>query len=312
MPSIRYAFQRVILAIPVLFGVSVLTFMMLHLVPGDPVAAMFVGQGGGAKEAQMEKVREQLGLNDPLPVQYINYVRNVVQGDFGRSIRTNEPVSTMITRNLPPTLQLTLASMCLAIVLGVTLGVIAAVKRGTVVDNATMMVALAGVSMPSFWLGLLLISIFAIRLDWFPIIGGTGLRGLVLPAFSLGFAAAAIIARMVRSSLLEVLGENYIVTARAKGLVERRVIVRHALRNAAIPVLTIVGLQFGGLLAGAVIVESVFSRQGIGRMLVSSLQSRDFPVAQGGVLFVAAVYVLVNLLVDLLYGVVDPRIAVEH
>ncbi len=310
MPSFRYALQRLVLAVPVLFGVSVLTFMMLHLVPGDPVAAMFIGQGG-AKAEQMEQVREQLGLNDPIPVQYFNYMKNVAQGDFGRSIRTNEPVSKMISRNLPPTLQLTIASMALAILLGVTLGVIAAVKRGTIVDNATMMVALAGVSMPSFWLGLLLISVFSIRLSWFPIIGGIGWRGLALPAIALGFAAAAIIARMVRSSLLEVLGENYIVTARAKGLIERRVIVRHALRNAAIPVLTIIGLQFGGLLAGAVIVESVFSRQGIGRMLVNALQSRDFPVAQGGVLFVATVYVLVNLLVDLLYGIVDPRIAVE-
>lgn len=302
-----YAVQRLILAIPVLIGVSVLTFLMLHLVPGDPVAAMFIGQGG-ARAEQLEQVREQLGLNDPLPVQYADYITGVLQGDLGRSIRTNEPVSEMITRNFPPTLQLTLASMGLAIVLGVVLGVIAAIKRGTIIDNLTMMVALAGVSMPSFWLGLLLISVFSIRLGWFPIIGGNDWKGLVLPALALGFAAAAIIARMVRSSLLEVLGENYIVTARAKGLAERRVIVRHAFRNAAIPVITIMGLQFGGLLAGAVIVETVFSRQGIGRMLVNALQSRDFPVAQGGVLFVATVYVLVNLVVDLLYGVVDPRI----
>ena len=306
-----YAIQRLILAVPVLIGVSVLTFLMLHFVPGDPVAAMFIGQGG-AKAEQLEEVREELGLNDPLPVQYINYMKGVVQGDLGRSIRTNEPVNEMIQRNFPPTLQLTLASMGLAIVLGVALGVIAAIKRGTIIDNLTMVVALAGVSMPSFWLGLLLISVFSIRLGWFPIIGGSGWEGLALPALALGFAAAAIIARMVRSSLLEVLGENYIVTARAKGLAERRVIVRHAFRNAAIPVLTIMGLQFGGLLAGAVIVETVFSRQGLGRMLVNALQSRDFPVAQGGVLFVAVVYVLVNLLVDLLYGVVDPRIQAER
>ncbi len=307
----RYALQRLLFAVPVLFGVSVLTFLMLHLVPGDPVAAMFIGQGGGAKAEQMETVREQLGLNDPLPVQYVTYMKNVFQGDLGRSIRTNEPVAEMITRNFPPTMQLTLASMGLAIGLGVTLGVIAAINRGKIVDNLVMLVALAGVSMPSFWLGLLLISLFSIWLGWFPIIGGSGWRGLALPALALGFAAAAIIARMVRSSLLEVLGENYIVTARAKGIGERLVIVRHALRNAAIPVLTIVGLQFGGLLAGAVVVEQVFSRQGIGRMLVSALQSRDFPVAQGGVLFVAVVYVLVNLFVDLLYGVVDPRISVD-
>ena len=181
-------------------------------------------------------------------------------------------------------------------------------RKRTVRMAFVMLVGLAGVSMPSFWLGLLLISVFSIRLHWLPIIGGDSLKGLILPAFALGFAAAATIARMVRSSVLEVLSEQYIVTARAKGLNERRIIIRHALRNAMIPVLTVVGLQFGGLLAGAVIIEQVFARQGIGRMLVTALQGRDFPVAQGGVLFVASVYVIVNLLVDLLYGVVDPRI----
>lgn len=306
----RYALRRLMLAIPVLLGVTALTFLMLHLVPGDPVAAMFIGQGG-AKTEQLEMVREQLGLNDPLPVQYVNYMKKMLRGDLGNSIRTNEPVSTMIVRNFPPTLQLTLASMGVAIVVGGTLGIIAAVNRGKIIDNLVMLVALAGVSMPSFWLGLLLISLFSIWLKWFPIIGGDGWKALVLPALALGFAAAAIIARMVRSSLLEVLSENYIVTARAKGIVEQRVIVRHALRNAAIPVITIVGLQFGGLLAGAVIVEQVFTRQGIGRMLVAALQSRDFPVAQGGVLFVAVVYVLVNLFVDLLYGAIDPRITTD-
>jgi ABC-type dipeptide/oligopeptide/nickel transport system permease component len=280
-------------------------------VPGDPVAAMFIGQGG-ARADQLEQVRESLGLNDPIPVQYWHYVKNAVQGDLGRSIRTNEPVWDMLRRNFPPTLQLTLASMGLAIVLGVTLGVIAAVRRGGWLDTVTMLIALTGVSMPGFWLGLLLIYVFAVRLHWVPIIGGSGWRGLILPAFALGFAASAIIARMVRSSLLEVLSEQYIVTARAKGLVERRVILRHALRNAAIPVMTIVGLQFGGLLAGAVIIEQVFARQGIGRMLVSALQSRDFPVAQGAVFFIAVVYVLVNLVVDLLYAVVDPRIAAKR
>lgn len=307
----RYALTRVLLAIPILLGVSLFTFLMLHFVPGDPVAAMFIGQGNSASEEQMEQVREELGLNDPLPVQYFNFLKNAVQGDLGNSIRTNEPVSDMILRNIPATMQLTLASMAFALVLGVSLGMLAAIKRGTIYDTAAMLLALVGVSMPSFWLGLLLISIFSIHLGWFPIIGGSGWRGLVLPAFALGFAAAAIIARMVRASLLEVLRDNYIVTARAKGLVERRVIFRHALRNAAIPVLTIVGLQFGGLLAGAVIIESVFTRQGLGRMLVTALQGRDFPVAQGGVLFVAVIYVFVNLIVDLCYGVIDPRISVK-
>lgn len=303
----RYALQRLVFTIPVLFGVSVLTFLMLHLIPGDPVAAMFVGQGG-ASEEQLEAIRDNLGLNDSLPVQYVNYMRNLVQGDLGTSIRTKQPVADMIGNNLPSTIKLTFASMAIAIVLGVTLGVIAAIKRGSIIDSIVMFIGLAGVSMPSFWLGLLLISLFSIRLNWLPIIGGNDWKGLILPATALGFAAAATIARMVRSSLLEVLSEQYIVTARAKGLKEGGVIIRHAMRNATIPVLTVVGLQFGSLLAGAVIIEQVFARQGIGRMLVTALQSRDFPVAQGGVLFVATVYVLMNLLVDLLYGVVDPRI----
>lgn len=306
---LRYALHRLFLAVPVIVGVSVLTFSMLHLVPGDPVAAMAIGQGGAGSE-RLERMREQLGLNDPLPVQYWTYVRNAAQGDLGQSIVTNQPVSDMLRRNFPPTLKLTLASIGLAIVLGVTLGIIAALNRGRWLDTLTMLIALTGVSMPGFWLGLLLIYVFAVRLHWVPIIGGSGWRGLILPAFALGFASSAVIARMVRSSLLEVLGEQYIVTARAKGLVERRVVLGHALRNAAIPVLTIVGLQFGGLLAGAVIIEQVFARQGIGRMIVKALQDRDFPVAQGGVFFVAVVYVLVNLFVDLLYGVVDPRITV--
>jgi peptide/nickel transport system permease protein len=303
----RYALQRLLFTIPVLFGVSVLTFLMLQLIPGDPVAAMFVGQGGASAE-QIETVRDELGLNDSIPVQYVNYMRNLLQGDLGTSIRTKQPVADMISSNLPSTIKLTIGSMVIAIVLGVLLGVIAAIRRGSVVDSIVMFIGLAGVSMPSFWLGLLLISLFSIRLNWLPIIGGNDLKGLILPATALGFAAAATIARMVRSSLLEVLSEQYIVTARAKGLNERGVIVRHAFRNATIPVLTVVGLQFGSLLAGAVIIEQVFARQGIGRMLVTALQSRDFPVAQGGVLFVATVYVLMNLLVDLLYGVVDPRI----
>ena len=303
----RYALQRLLFTLPVLIGVSILTFLMLHLVPGDPVAAMFVGQGGTSAEA-MEQTREQLGLNDPLPVQYLNYMKGLAQGDLGTSIRTKQPVSDMIVNNLPSTIKLTLASMMLAVVIGIVLGIIAAIRRGSIVDSFVMLVSLAGVSMPGFWLGLLLISLFSIRLHWLPIIGGDSIKGLILPAVALGFAAAATIARMVRSSLLEVLSEQYIVTARAKGLNEHGIIIRHALRNAMIPVLTVVGLQFGGLLAGAVIIEQVFARQGIGRMLVTALQGRDFPVAQGGVLFVATVYVIVNLLVDLLYGVVDPRI----
>ena len=306
----RFALKRLPLAVPVLLGVSGLTFLMLHLVPGDPVAAMFIGQGG-AKAEQLEAVREQLGLNDPLPVQYVNYMKNVLQGDLGRSIRTNEPVSLMIQRNFLPTLQLTLASMALAIVIGVSFGVVAAVKRGRIVDNLVMLLALAGVSMPSFWLGC--------SSSRSSPSGSTGFRSLAAAGGAVWpcrrWRSDSPRRRSLPAWCAPASSKSWARTTssqRAKGLAEQRVILRHALRNAAIPVITIVGLQFGGLLAGAVIVEQVFSRQGIGRMLVSALQSRDFPVAQGGVLFVATVYVFVNLLVDLLYGAIDPRISIDR
>ncbi len=302
----RYGLRRLVLAIPVLVGVSLLTFLMLHLVPGDPVAAMFIGQGG-AKAEQLEQVREQLGLNDPLPVQYLNYLADAVRGDLGRSIRTNEPVAELIVRNFPPTLRLTLASMGLAIVLGVVLGVVAAIKRGGWTDNLMMLIALAGVSMPGFWLGLLLISLFAVRLQWVPIIGGGGWRGLVLPACALGFAAAAIIARMVRSSMLGILNQEYIKAARANGLPERLVINRYALRNALPPIITISGLQVGFLLGGAVFTEYIFAWPGVGEALYKGILARDVSVVQGVVLVIAAWFVLDNLVVDVANLALDPR-----
>ncbi len=303
----RYVARRTLMAVPVVLGVSVLTFSMLHLVPGDPVLAMFV-ESGGATSEQIAQIRRSLGLTDPLPVQYWNYLRRLAAGDLGRSIWGHQPVAALIRQKFPPTVQLAVAALGCAVVLGGTLGVVAAVRRGSLVDNLTMVGALAGVSMPSFWLGFLLIYVFAIRLGWLPIASGPGLSRLVLPAVTLGVQAAAIIARMVRSSLIEALGEDYVRTARAKGLAERAVIGRHALRASLIPVVTVLGLQFGSLLAGTVIVESVFARQGVGRLLVEGIQSRDFPVVQGGVLVIALVYVGVNLAVDLLYGFLDPRI----
>lgn len=304
---LRYASKRIVLAIPVFLGVVLLTFLMLHLVPGDPVKAMFI-QNGGATQSEIDQLRHQLGLDKPLPVQFWDYLINVLHGNLGTSIRTNEGVGAMLLHNFPPTLQLTLAGMGLAIILGFGFGILAAVNRGRWLDSVSLIFTLSGVSIPSFWLGLLLIYAFSVRLRWIPIVGGPGWEELILPALALGLQASAIIARLVRSSLLEVLSEQYVTTARAKGVANRHVLVRHALRNALLPVVTIIGLQFGGLLSGTVIIETVFARQGIGRILVDALQARDFPTAQGAVLFIAVVYVLVNLLVDVLYGVIDPRI----
>lgn len=304
---LRYVLSRVLMTIPVLLGVLLLTFSMLHLVPGDPVRAMFI-DSGGASEEQIAQVRRLLGLDQPLPVQFWNYLKGVARGDLGRSIITNQDVSAQIVRTFPATMQLTLAAMTVAIVLGFAFGTIAAIKRGTWIDSLTMVFSLSGVSIPSFWLGLLMIYLFSVHLRLIPIVGGPEWKQLILPAIALGLQASAIIARLVRTSLLEVLSEPYVTTARAKGLGERTVLFGHAMRNALLPVSTIVGLQFGSLLSGAVIVEAVFARQGIGRVLVEALQARDFPVAQGTVLFVALIYVLVNLSIDLVYGLIDPRI----
>ena len=303
----RFILNRLMLTLPVILGVSILVFSMLHLVPGDPVTAMFIESGGASKE-QIEQVRRVLGLDQPLPVQYWNWLVKATQGNLGESIITKQSVFELILQNFPSTIQLTVAGLGLAVVLGDMLGIIAAIRHTSWIDNVTMVIGTLGVSMPSFWLGLLLIYVFGIQLRWVPITAGSDLRRLALPAIALGFSAAAIIARLVRSSLLEVLQEDYIRTARAKGLRYPIVVVRHALRNSLIPVVTVVGLQFGGLLSGAVIIESVFARQGIGRLLVGALQARDFPLAQGCVLFVALVYVFVNLAVDLLYAFIDPRI----
>jgi len=302
-----YILRRLVLTVPVLFGVTLLVFSMLHLVPGDPVKAMFI-ESGGASAEQIEQVRHLLGLDKSLPEQYWDYLTNALHGDLGQSIISKQSVFELIVQNLPSTLQLTVTGLGLAILLGMLLGVVAAVRHSSWLDNMMMVVATIGVSMPSFWLGLLLILVFGIYLRWVPITAGSDLNRLALPAFALGFQSAAIIARLVRASLLEVLQEDYMRTARAKGLSNRVVILRHGLRNSLIPVTTVVGLQFGGLLGGAVIIEAVFARQGIGQLLVGALQARDFPLAQGCVLFIALVYVLVNLAVDMLYAFIDPRI----
>lgn len=303
----RYLLQRLALSVPVLFGVSVAVFLMMHLIPGDPALAMLRGQPTVTQE-DIDRVREQMGLNDPLPVQYGKYIGNALQGDFGESVKAHRPVATMIREQLGSTLKLALVAMVIAIAMGFVLGTISAIWRGSWIDSAATLISLFGVSMPSFWFGLILIYIFSLRLGWFPVTGNGGWKLLVLPSIALGMDFSAIVARLVRSSLIEVLRQDYILTARAKGIRERTVILRHAMRNAMISVITIIGLQFGTLLGGAVVIETVFARQGIGRLAITGILSKDFPLVQGIVLLAAVVYVGINLLVDLSYAALDPRI----
>jgi peptide/nickel transport system permease protein len=303
---LTWILRRILAVVPVLFGVTLAVFSMLFLVPGDPVKMMlaeFV-----TNPDQVAQMRAQLHLDEPVLKQYGRFVGNAVRGDLGTSIRSRRPVTTEIGENLGSTAQLALAAMAVAVGLGIPLGLLAALSRNSWLDVASMGAALLGVSMPSFWLGLLLIFVFSLHLAWFPATGGGDLHHLVLPATTLGMIAAAIMARLTRSSMLEVLGQDYVRTARAKGLGGFSVVVRHALKNALIPVITIFGLQFGNLLAGAVIVETVFSRPGLGRLIVGGILNKDFPLVQGVVLFVATTYVLINLLVDVAYAYADPRI----
>jgi peptide/nickel transport system permease protein/oligopeptide transport system permease protein len=303
-----YLVRRILAVVPVLFGVTLAVFSMLFLVPGDPVKMMlaeFV-----TTPDQIAQMRAQLHLDEPILQQYGRFVGNALRGDLGTSIRSRRPVAVEIAENVGSTAQLALASMAIALALGIALGLVAALGRNSWLDVGSMVVALLGVSMPSFWLGLLLIFAFSLHLAWFPATGGGSLLHLVLPSVTLGTIASAIIARLTRSTMLEVLGQDYVRTARAKGLAGWAVVLRHALKNALIPVVTIFGLQFGNLLAGAVIVETVFSRPGLGRLIVGGILAKDFPLVQGTVLFVATTYVLINVLVDVAYAFLDPRIRV--
>jgi len=300
-----YLIRRLFLLVPTLFGVTLAVFLMLRLTPGDPVQIM-LGEYG-SKE-QVERLRRELGLDQPLPMQYVKFIARAAHGDLGTSIRSRAAVVTEIGDRLPATITLTLAATALAAGVGVSLGTVAATARLPLVDSAVMAFSLIGLSMPTFWSGLLLIFAFSLKLGWLPITESEGFRALILPAVTLAAPASAVLARITRSSVLEVLRQEFIRTARSKGLAHFAVVVRHALRNALIPVLTILGLQFGALLAGAVIVESVFSRPGLGRLAVNAILSRDFPVAQGIVLVVGVMYVFVNATIDLVYGFLDPRI----
>ena len=297
--------RRLLLLVPTLLGVTMATFLMLHLTPGDPVTIML---GEFASASDVARLRAELGLDRPIIVQYLKFLGRAVRGDLGSSIRSRRPVQEEIAERLPPTMLLALAAQVLAVCAGIAAGVTAAAARRPSVDSAIVAVTLVGLSMPTFWSGLLLILLFSLTLGWLPITASGGLRALILPAVTLAAPAAAVLARVTRASVLEVLRQDYVRTARAKGVSERLVVYRHALRNALIPVLTVAALQFAGLVAGAVIVESVFSRPGLGRLAVTAILSRDFPLAQGIVLVVASMYVFLNVGVDLVYGVLDPRI----
>lgn len=304
-----FVLRRLLHTLPVLVLASLVVFSMLHLVPGDPVEIM-VGAAfqGRVPEDAIQRIRVDLGLDQPLPIQYLRWAGNAVRGDFGTSYTRNRPVIDVIGERLPSTLELAAAAGLISAVLGLGLGLAAALKRGTWIDGAVMLISLGGVSMPGFWLSMLLILLFSVFLAWLPATGSGGIDRLILPAFALGYEGVALVARLTRSNMLEVLGRQYITTAHAKGLPDRVVIVRHALRNALVPVVTVLGLQVGRLLAGSVIVETVFARQGVGQLAIEAIQGKDYPLVQAVILLTASSYVLANLLVDLSYGFMDPQI----
>lgn len=302
---VRYLIRRILLTIPVFLGVATLVFALIHLVPGDPAQAML---GDSASATDVADLRSRLGLDRPLLEQYARFMSGLVQGDLGTSFRTSQPVLIAIAERVPATVELALASMLVAVLVAMPLGIIAAVRRGTPVDYMAMTIALFGISIPNFWLGPMLAIVFAVQLGWLPVSGRGGWESLVLPAISLGAALAAILARMTRASLLEELRELYVRAAQARGVSRARAVLAHALRNSLIPLVTILGLQFGAVLTGAVITETIFAWPGVGRLLIQSISFRDYPLVQGCILLIAITYVTVNLITDLVYGVLDPRI----
>jgi len=301
----QYIFKRLMSGVIVLFGLSIFTFMLIHFIPGDPVRIML---GQRATVEQIEMLREELGLNKPLMVQYLSYASGVVKGDLGTSLKTGRPVSTEIADRFPATAKMAVASLGVAVVVGIGLGVLAARWKDTFIDGFIMTISTFGMALPGFWLGLLVILVFSVHLGWFPIAGGTGFMDIVLPALTLGTLMATSLSRLTRAGMVEVLSNDYIRTARAKGLSERLVLLRHAFRNVMIPIVAVIGLEFAGLLGGAVIVEQVFNWPGVGTLAIQAISSRDFPMIQGTTLFIGAIYVLVVILIDVLYAILDPRI----
>lgn len=307
-----FIIRRTLLIVPIIIGVTILVFLMFHLIPGDP--AEYLLRGFGTRE-QIDQLRVRMGLEDPLHVQYWRFLTNVLRGDLGRSLATRRPVVDEIRLRFVHTVELAGVTLLIAVVLGVNLGIISATKRHTIFDDASRLVSLVGVSLPSFWLGLMLMYVFAYQLRWFPALGRggplwtlDGLKHVFLPALSLGAISLAVLARLMRSSMLDVMNEDYIRTARAKGLRERTVLYKHALRNALVPVVTVIGMQAGVLLGGAIVTETIFAWPGLGRLTLDGILKRDLPLVQGSVLLFSFTFVTLNFAVDLLYGFIDPRI----
>jgi peptide/nickel transport system permease protein len=305
---LRYLLRRLLLTVPVMLGVATLVFALIHLVPGDPAQSML---GETATAEEIKQLRTSLGLDRPLLAQYGSFLAGVTRGNLGTSFRTRQPVAREIWRRLGDTAVLAVSAMVVAIAVAIPLGIVAAVFRGRALDHAAMTLALAGISMPSFWLGPLLAIFFAVQLGWLPVSGSGTPAHLVLPAVTLGTALAAILARMTRSSVIEELRELYVMAARARGLSHVRAVVRHAFRNSLVPVVTIIGLQFGAVLTGTIITETIFGWPGVGRLLITAINTRDYPLVQGCILFISVTYVAMNLLTDLTYGWLDPRIRFE-
>jgi peptide/nickel transport system permease protein len=301
----QFILNRVLSGILVIFGISIFSFLLIHFIPGDPVKIML---GINASPEQVEKLTHHLGLDKPLLDQYWQYIMNVFQGDFGTSLKTGRPVLTEILDRFPETVKLAVFGLFVAVVIGMSLGILAARFKDSFIDKLCTAFATLGVSIPSFWLAILLIMLFSVKLSWFPIANGTGFRDLILPAVTLGVVASTMIMRLTRNGMVEVLSNDYIRTARAKGLEDRLILFRHALRNVLIPVVTVIGLQLAALLGGTVIIEQVFNWPGLGTLAIGAIMSRDFPLIQGIVLFMGVVYVTINILVDVLYSMIDPRV----
>ncbi len=305
----KYIFKRILMMIPVVIGVSLLVFMVLKMTPGDPARVV---AGSEADEATVAQIREELGLNKPVLQQYVDYMAGMLHGDMGNSYTTGKPVFSEILSRMPTTFTLAFAGVLVAVLIGIPLGIISATKQYSILDNISTLLALTGVAMPNFWLGLMLILVFALQLGWLPSGGVTSWQGYILPAVTLGVGATANFMRTTRSSMLEVIRQDYIRTVRAKGANEKRVILRHALRNALIPVITVIGLQIGTLLGGAVVNETVFSLPGVGMLMINSINKKDEPVVLGCLITFAVVFSLVNLFVDILYAYIDPRIKSQY
>lgn len=302
---LKYIGKRLLMLIPVILGVTLIIFIMLALTPGDPARQIL---GGEATEEQVEELREELGLNDPLPVRYVRYIWDMLHGDLGTSYSSKQPVTKELLERFPTTLLLSILCTVVGAIIGIIFGIVSAVKQYTIFDNVSRVLALAGISIPSFWLGLMLIIVFSVNLKWLPSSGFYGPEYWILPAITVGLVQAATVMRQTRSAMLDVVRQDYIRTAKAKGQTELKVVMSHALPNALIPIITVLGMQFGHGLGGAVISEQIFAIPGIGKLMVDSITARDYPVVQGGVLMIAISFTVVNLLVDILYAFIDPRI----